>query len=268
MPQPHAADLWVLIVDDERHALQNLELALGSHPDWRLAAACETCDQARAALQAGPVDLVLLDIRLRRENGLKFAQEIGASDNPPLIAFVTAYDEHAVEAFDLFALDYLLKPFDDDRFAQLLQRARAMIAMKDRANQAFALSQLIADREAAERGAAPAPVGAFVVRSIGKTERVPVDDILWIKASANYVELVTAERTILHRATMASIETRLRADDFMRVHRTAIIRRSLVRTLEIMNDGTYRATLANGDSVPVSARKAEELREELKKTPD
>ena len=146
--------MWnALIVDDEALARSNLQLALAEHPDWRCVGACASAAEARVALAQREVDLLLLDIQMPRQNGLAFAAELAQQPGAPLVVFVTAYDEHALSAFDVFALDYLLKPFDDQRFAAMLGRAEQMLGLKQGAAlQAEALQAFVREQHSRAAG--------------------------------------------------------------------------------------------------------------------
>lgn len=238
-----------LIVDDEAPSRANLRLALGAHPDWLLAGECDGTAAARMALAAQDVDVIFLDIQMPAESGLVLAREISRLSAPPLIVFVTAYSEHAVDAFEVHALDYLLKPLNDARLAQTVERIGAMLGQRQREAYGAALRDYVdagADRKAV--------VERINVRSVGRIEQILVADILWIESAGNYVELHLAGRTVLHRITLNRLETLLASDDFLRVHRGAIVRRSEIARLDTVGDGSYRLTLRCGAAVAVSER--------------
>lgn len=119
-----------LIVDDEAPSRSNLRLALQAWPQWRLLAECDSTAAARRALAQTPADVIFLDIQMPRESGLQLARELSQLAAPPLIIFVTAYNQHAVDVFEVHALDYLLKPIDDHRLAQAIERANAMLGLR------------------------------------------------------------------------------------------------------------------------------------------
>jgi two-component system LytT family response regulator len=239
-----------MIVDDEALSRTNLRLAMRAHADWELAAECDSAAAARAALdgQAQGIDLVFLDIQMPGEPGLALARELSRLPEPPLIVFVTAYSEHAVDAFDVHALDYLLKPVNDARLAQALERAAAMLGHRQRAAYGAALRAYVA-----ADGVRQQALEHLHVRSVGRIEQVRVADIEWIGSAGNYVELHLGERTVLHRITVNRIEALLPAGQFMRVHRGAIVRRSQIASLEGSGE-SYRLTLRSGAVVPVSER--------------
>ena len=242
----------VMVVDDELPALTNMQHALSHHPQWQLIASCYSTMQARAILQCESVDLLLLDIEMPKQSGLEFARELSTNAKVPTIVFVTAFNRHAVDAFELFALDYLLKPFDDERFAAMLSRVEKCIANQQTLEQHAALKDYLLDHEANLAGTTMPTLSNFVVRSTGKVERILVKDVLWISTAANYVEIHLHGRVVLHRATISAIEQRLSPNEFIRLHRTAIVRISTIRSLEMGDDGVYSVRLVNNDKVRVN----------------
>lgn len=242
-----------IIVDDEAPSRRNLRLALDAHPGWVLAAECDSAAAARRALATGGIDVVFLDVQMPVESGLVLARELSQQDLPPLIIFVTAYSEHAVDAFEMHALDYLLKPINDARLAQAVERTAAMLALRQRDGFTTALRDFASDRTS-ER------ITHISVRSVGHIEQVLVDDILWIESAGNYAELHLASRTVLHRITLSRLEALLPPEVFLRVHRSFIVRRDQVESLATTGDGTYQLTLRCGAVVPVSERNLDALK--------
>lgn len=242
-----------IIVDDELPGRVNLRLAMGDYPDWVLAAECDGVPSARAALAAGKVDVVFLDIQMPGQSGLILAREISVSSQAPLIIFVTAYSEHALDAFEVHALDYLLKPVDDARLAQSVERAAAMLEPRQRELHGAALRRYV---EADDARCAK----YISVRSVGRIEQISVTDIMRIESAGNYVELRLAGRTVLHRMALSCIERLLPSSQFLRVHRSSIVQRDQIASLETTGDGTYQLTLRCGDLVAVSERYAGALK--------
>ena len=240
-----------LIVDDEAPGRRNLRLALASHADWTLAGECDGTAAARAILAEGAVDVVFLDVHMPAESGLVLARELSRLAEPPLIVFVTAYSAHAVDAFEVHALDYLLKPVDDVRLAQAVARSSAMLQHRQRPAYGAALRAYVDPVPFADR---------ISVRSVGRIEQVCVEDILWIEAAGNYVELRLAGRVVLHRLPLNRLETLLDPARFLRVHRGAIVRRDQIAALTGTGDGTYRLALRCGGAVAVSERYVAALR--------
>lgn len=247
-----------LIVDDEAPGRANLRLAMAAHPDWVLVAECEGTAAARAVLAGQDVDVIFLDIQMPAESGLVLAREISRLREPPLVVFVSAHSEHAIEAFDVHALDYLLKPLSDARLAQAVERSAAMLRQRQREAYGAALRDYIA------AGDAPRCMDHRIdhvnVRSVGRIERIGIDEILWIGSAANYVELHLAGRSVLHRITLNRMEALLAPGEFLRVHRGAIVRREQIARLESTGDATWRLTLRCGAVAPVSERYLDAVR--------
>jgi len=239
-----------LIVDDEAPSRANLRLALAAYPDWLLLAECDGAAAARTALAEHEVDVIFLDIQMPVESGLVLAREISRLRTPPLIVFVTAYSEHAVDAFEVHALDYLLKPLNDARLAQAVERIGALLGQRQREAYGAALRDYVD----AGAGQAVERLERINVRSVGRIEQIRVDDILWIESAGNYVELHLEGRAVLHRITLNRLEALLDPAVFLRVHRSAIVRRGQIARLETVGDGSYRLTLRCGAAVGVSER--------------
>ncbi|WP_332854967.1 LytR/AlgR family response regulator transcription factor [Duganella sp. S19_KUP01_CR8] len=244
----------VLIVDDEQPAIANLEWLLARRPQWRLLESCRSSEQARARLRAGPVDLILIDIQMKGQSGLAFARELCQRPGAPLIVFVTAYDEQVLGAFDIFALDYMLKPCDDERFDLMLRRAALMLELNQQAAMNSAVQAYLRDRAADEAGYSAPALQQVVVRTAAGLERIAIDDVMWLGAAGNYVELHLAGRVVLHRGTITAIVERLPEQEWVRVHRTAVVRRSAIAGLRSDSDGYDAVRLTQGDTVRVSAR--------------
>lgn len=236
-----------LIVDDEARSRTNLRLALSEVVDWELAAECDSAAGARSAMQRHEPDLIFLDIQMPGESGLVLAREIAAQSAPPLVVFVSAYSEHAIDAFEVFALDYLLKPVGDARLAQAVERATAMLAQRQRGSYGAAL------RDYANAGAGQR-MDHVNVRSVGSIEQIRFGEILWMQSASNYVELHLDGRTVLHRITLNRLEALLPPGDYLRVHRSTIVRRDQIARLATGGDGAWRLGLRCGAEVAVSER--------------
>lgn len=252
----------VVIVDDEELGRLNLRYAMADHPAWQVMGEFSSAAAARAFLSQSDVDLILLDIHMPLEGGLSLARELCQQPLPPLMVFVTAYDAHAIEAFEVHALDYLLKPLNDARLASALARAETMLLQRQRAAHGDALRQYFLDADAnadasANADAGPAAVApAFWrqlnVRSVGSIERILLDEVEWIASAGNYVELHLRERTILHRIPISRLEARLDPRHFVRVHRRFIVRIDQCATLSVLSESSYALTLHSGATVAVS----------------
>jgi two-component system LytT family response regulator len=242
-----------LIVDDEELGRKNLQCAMEDHSHWSIAAQASSVSAARLALATHRIDVIFLDIQMPRETGLQLARELSEQSLPPLIIFVTAFNEHAIEAFELHALDYLLKPLNDTRLAQALERAESMLSLQQQANYGKALRHYVDDEQNKEQ-----PSQKYwqqvSVRSIGKIETVLLDDVLWIEAQGNYMQLHTSTRQILYRASMARLEQHLDPRIFLRIHRSAIVRKDQIGSIHVGPDNNYKMVLRCGDQVLISER--------------
>ena len=243
------------IVDDEEPGRNNLRLAMAAHPDWHLAFEADSAPRARAGLARCRIDLLFLDIQMPRESGLLLARELGRLAEPPLVVFVTAHNTYAIDAFEVHALDYLLKPLDDARLAQAVERAALLLAGRQRGAYGRAL-------QAYAEG--PAFLEQISVRSVGRIDQVRVADILWCEAQGNYVALHTAAGSPLHRVALSRLEEHLDPAQFTRVHRGAIVRRGQAAGLSVVGDGSYLLRLRCGVEVPVSERYVGAVRELLR----
>ena len=231
--------LRVLVVDDEPQARSNLRVLLTADARIESVSECSGGAEAVAVIRSAEPDLVFLDVQMPEMDGFDVIETLGAE--APVVVFVTAYDEHAVRAFDAGALDYLLKPFDNQRFAVALARARKRIA---------------ANRAAA--GVSP-PVA---VKERGRIVYVDQRDIEWIEAADYYVCVHAAEKSHLLRRTMAELERELDHGLFCRVHRSAIVNVLRVRSLEL-GDGDGSVVLKSGTRLPLSRRYRKQVQTRL-----
>jgi len=252
-----------LIVDDELLSRTSIRLALADHREWQIVDECSSVNQARSALQnEALIDVVFLDIQMPEESGMVLAREISRRDAPPIVVFITAYQHYAVEAFEFHALDYLLKPFDDERFQRALMRVSELLNLRCRGDFYGDALRRYVDDVATYGSKNHAPiVDTICVRSVGQIETVLVDDVQCLVSSGNYVELHLPSRTVLHRTTLNSLVSRLDPKVFMQVHRCALVRRDQCSRLAVTGDGTYELTIRSGDTVPVSERYVQNVRD-------
>jgi len=253
MPPSTPSPIQALIVDDEPLARANLRHALAAHPRWRIVGESGSAADAREQLAHTAAHVVFLDVQMPRESGLGLARTLSTLAEPPIVVFVTAFDTFAVGAFELHALDYLLKPFDDQRLARTLRRAEEMLTLRSRAAYGQALLGYLDDDPHRTPGEAPW-LTRLSVRSIGRIESVHLRDVRWIAAAGNYVELHLRDRKVLHRVTISQLERRLDPASFIRVHRSTIVRRDECAALRTDGDAVYSLRLASGGSVSVSSR--------------
>jgi two-component system LytT family response regulator len=226
-----------LIVDDEPLAREGIQMRLKPEPDIEVIGECRNGREAVTVILRDAPDLVFLDIQMPRMDGFAVIEAIGA-DRMPYIIFITAYDEHALRAFEVHALDYLLKPIDGSRFLEALSRARDRIRGKNLAAIAAQLQQMMAtlkgEKEYLER---------LSIKSAGRILFLGVDEIDWIEAADNYVQVHAGQTSHLLLATMNSLETRLNPQQFLRVHRSTIVNLKRIKELHPMFHGEYRIIL-------------------------
>lgn len=256
--------LQVLIVDDERPARRRLEHLLNAREDVEIAGQAENGREAIEAIYRLSPDLVLLDVQMPKTSGVDVVREIGP-ERMPAVIFVTAYDQYALEAFELAALDYLLKPFDTERFEQALERARETIIRQEVDVLRDRLAELLEGRRSAEQAPSEEPkyLQRITVKSRDQVRVIPVEEIDFISASGNYAELHVADGTYLIRERMQDLEERLAPDQFFRVHRSYIVRLDRIDALLINEGGNYAVKLKDGQRLKVSRSRREELEDRL-----
>jgi two-component system LytT family response regulator len=235
-----------LIVDDEPLARERLRTLLASDPDILLIGECEDGQQALAALRAGPCDLAFLDVQMPGLDGLDLVRAAGA-ERVPAVIFVTAHDCYALPAFEVQAVDYLLKPFDRERFERALGRAKERIA-QDRSARAgqqllTLLQEVRPERQYLDR---------LLIRSSGRIYFLKIDEIDWVEAAGNYVRLHAGRTAHLLRETLGSLETRLDPRSFVRIHRSTMVNVERIRELQPLFHGDYTVVLRDGTQLPLS----------------
>jgi two-component system LytT family response regulator len=229
--------LRVLIVDDEPAIRTGIRKLLSAMDDVQVSGECQNAAEAVAAIKLNQTDVVLLDIHLPDASGLDVVRSVGP-EQMPFVVFVTAYDEHAIEAFELNALDYLLKPFDEDRLQRALDRARERLASDGQ--------QVIAQLEKLVANYRPAGPERFVVRKTNHYEFVSADSVDWIESADNYIELHCGGKTHLLNETMSGIEQRLDPRKFLRIHRRHIVNTSRILAVHPLVGGTYEIEMQHG----------------------
>jgi two-component system LytT family response regulator len=264
---PDEKSLRVLVVDDEPLARQRIIDMLQKEDDTEVVGEAGDGIAALEAIRRLRPDLVFLDVQMPGKTGLEVVREIGV-DQMPLTIFVTAYDRHALEAFEIAAVDYLLKPFDDDRFEQGMQRARRMIELNavDRMRSKL-LSVLQGERRMDRETPDLPPRGEYLeripVEMRGKVRVVPVSEIDFIIASGPYAELYSGDRKYVIREAMQTLEDKLDPDVFIRTHRSVIVRLDLIETLHKGAGGDYEVQLKSGRRLRVSRSRLEALEKKL-----
>jgi two-component system LytT family response regulator len=230
----------LLIVDDERPARDRLRRMLALHPEVELVGEARDAVEALELVARLAPDALLLDIQMPEVSGLELAASLPAP--APLVVFVTAYDQYAIPAFDANAVDYLLKPYDQERLRRALQRLRGRLALLPAKGAAAA---------AALAALAGQPLRQLLVSERGATRVVPVDDISWLESADNYVVLHTAAGRPLLRQTLAGLVERL-GERFVRCHRRAAVRLDRIASVHPLDKGDAELLLRDGARVPCS----------------
>lgn len=236
----------VLVVDDEPPARRKLLLHLGAADDVEVVGEASDGLEAVEAIRELAPDLVFLDIQMPGMTGFEVLDAVGP-DAMPAVVFVTAYDEFALKAFEVEAVDYLLKPYDARRFQQALERA--VRRLHERVPARERLERLLQTIGSGSRG-----LQRLVVRERDRLLLIGTEEVMRISARENYVEIVTPDGSYLIRDTLSSLESRLDPARFARVHRSEIVNLDFVKELHPWTHGDYMIVLRNGDEVRMSRR--------------
>lgn len=266
--------LRAIIVDDENLARRGLRLRLDLYDTVEVVAECANGQEALLAIASASPDLVFLDIEMPGMSGFDVVARL-QSDTLPMIVFVTAYDEYAVQAFRVHAVDYILKPIEDDRLAATLERAAQYREQAESLRVKQQLLTLVQSLQHANRktpslesagGGKPA-AGAYPerlpVRDGSSVHFIPVHSIEWIDAAGDYMCIHAAGETHIMRATMKQLESMLDPERFLRIHRSTLVNINAVTGAELLENGDYLLTLAQGNSLKVSRNCKERVRAAL-----
>lgn len=214
-----------IIVDDEYLAREGIRLLLESDPEIDVVGEAGNGPDAVEAIRRLEPDLAFLDIQMPGMNGFDVLAQL-SPDSLPAAVFVTAYDQYALRAFEVHALDYLLKPYDDDRFFEALEKAKKQLRMVEVSALSERLLGLLESYEPPKKR-----INRLAIKSSGRVVFLDVEDIDWIEAADYYVQLHVGEKTYLHRQSMTSLEKQLDPESFLRIHRSAIVHRDRIREL-------------------------------------
>jgi len=252
-----AATTRVVIADDEPLARERLRMLLEGEPGLTIVAECSDGPSTIDAIRRTAPDLVFLDVQMPGGTGFDV---VGALEHgpTPLFVFVTAFDKYALKAFDVHALDYLLKPFDRERFMQALARARQHLERPSDGDLRRRLLALVRDLEPS----APRP-DRFVIKSGGRVFFVRADEIDWIEAAGNYVKVHVGSDAHLLRETMNAVEAQLPRDTFYRIHRCHIVNIERVKELQPWFNGEYVVLLRTGARLTLSRGYREKLQDRM-----
>ena len=246
--------LTTLIVDDEPLARAGLRMWLADDPEVSSIQEAKDGREAVTAIRSDRPDLIFLDVQMPEMDGFSVVREIGA-DRMPAVIFVTAHDQHAIQAFEISAIDYLLKPVTEERFTQALMRAKTRLQSRpsDEANRQIIglLETIVSPRRHIER---------LAVRSAGKTVFVDVDEIDWIEAAENYAQLHCGRTVHLLHVPMNTLEKSLDPERFLRIHRSTIVNVGRIKDLQPGVHGEFVLTLRSGVQLQSGRTYQEKLR--------
>lgn len=278
-----SSKIRTMIVDDEPAARRGVQLLLEKDPDILVVGEAASGHEAVRKLRAEKPDLVFLDVQMPELNGFKVLQSLDATELPAVI-FTTAFDQHALEAFEVNAVDYLLKPYEDDRFWTALRRAKSEIARRQTDALSAKLSQLLEHLQGnlgsaaetaapavppvAEAAAAPEPESVtrerILLRSGGEIFFLRAEEVDWIEAEGDYMKFHAAGRAHLLRETMSNLEARLDPKRFVRIHRSTIVNIDRVKKLSPSFAGEYAVILHDGTKLRLSRGYHDRLQELLR----
>jgi two-component system, LytTR family, response regulator len=259
------AEIRALIADDEPLARRGIRQLLEAHPDVIVAAECRNGRETLRALHSLAPDLVFLDVQMPHLDGFGVLRAYGAA-RMPAVVFVTAYDEFAVRAFEAHALDYLVKPVSEGRFAEALRHVRERLRSDKALELAQKLEALLAESEGRGRRAegggssrGALPIRRIVVPTANGEIVLDASEVDWIQAEDYYAAIYALGKRHLIRESLASLEERLDPGHFVRVHRSAIVRLDRVRELRSTGIGEWVVVLRDGTRLPVSRRRKEQV---------
>ena len=259
------AKIKTLIIDDEPLARRNLRLLLEKDPQIEILEECRNGREAVKAINALSPDLIFLDIQMPEMDGFDVLARVGP-EHIQAIIFVTAFDQYALKAFDVHALDYLLKPFDDERFAHALNRAKSQIEAREIDRLSKRLLALLEERESERKR--PRQETNYLTRVMikvsGRVTLLKVDEIDFIEADGNYAKLHVGRKAHLLREKMHDLEERLDPAKFVRIHRSVIVNLDRIKEMHPHFNGDYIVVLEDGRKLRLSRTRRENLEARLK----
>jgi two-component system LytT family response regulator len=240
-----------IIVDDEKPARHRLRELLEKQPDIAIVAECSNGAEAVRKIRALRPDLLLLDIQMPGLDGFGVVDAIGAAQMPATI-FVTAYDRYALKAFEVSALDYLLKPFSDERFERSLARVLSFVRTSRREELNHRILSLLDQIQPKQPQNTGAHLDCLIIKNGGRVHFLRVEEIDWIEAAGVYVQIHTAGKTWLHRISLGELEAKLEARRFLRIHRSTIVNLQRIRELHPHSHGDFLVVLHDGTELKLS----------------
>lgn len=233
-----------VIVDDEFLARQRIIKLLESHDDVQVVAEAKNADQAISVIHEREPDLVFLDIQMPGQNGFHVLKKLKLA-KVPIIIFTTAYDQYALDAFQVNALDYLLKPFEEERFDEALDRAKSQLKLERSSIFNARVQNLMYAVGQDEKGL----LKTIKIKDKGREFFINVDDIQFIESAGNYVVLHTIDQQQVHRITMSEMENSLDKEEFLRIHRSFLINRRFIKSHRYLTGNEFSFTMKNGKTL-------------------
>lgn len=241
-----ALRMRMLVVDDEPLAREKIRDLVKHDPELEIVGECANGLEALAAIQEVRPDLLLLDVQMPEVGGFAVLEAL-KDEVMPLVIFVTAYDQYAVRAFEFHALDYLLKPFDRERFEAAIGRAKAHVRREQNGNLDQRILALLEHLKAETKY-----IERLVVKAGGRVFFLETKEIDWIEAEGNYVNIHTPKKSFLLREMISNLEAQLDPKQFVRIHRSAIVRIDRIQELQTWSHGEYRVILHGGTELTLS----------------
>jgi two-component system LytT family response regulator len=248
--------LRTLIADDEPAARARLARLLTQDPEIEVVAECRNGQEVIEAVTKHRPDLLFLDVQMPQINGFDVLQHLSHNvprERLPFVVFVTAHDQYALKAFDVNAVDFLLKPYDDERFQASLEKARKFMEMRMSSKLTGRLMDLVREHMSSNSEY----VEVFNIRDKGREHKIPVDEIMFLRAEGNYLHLQLKDKHILHRMTMNAVESELDPARFLRIHRSFIVNKAHVRNSRYSGNNEFIFTMANNERI-ISGRSYKE----------
>jgi two-component system LytT family response regulator len=241
----------VVIVDDEELARRGIRTRLQRSGDVEIVAECRNGREAIDAIRRASPDLVFLDVQMPGKTGFDVVEAIGW-DTFPHVIFVTAHDRYAIRAFEVNALDYLLKPIDDERFDIAFQRARESLTRDRDSDFGRRLAAVIGDVPGKSDGRPASRPDRIVVRSGGRVVFIKISEIDWVEAAGDYVTLHVGKKSWLLRETITEMDRKLEPSGFTRIHRSTLVNLERVGEMRALDNGEYRVLLRDGTELKLS----------------
>lgn len=238
--------IQTVIADDEPKARKNIQRLLKIHPEFEIISSCSDGGQTLEAIRELNPDLVFLDIQMPEYNGFELLEKLDP-EHLPVIVFVTAYDEFALQAFEVHAVDYLMKPFDKARFEEALDQVKKTIRIPSESDMQVSVMKLL---EAIKTN--NEVQGKIKLKNDGKIFFLDISEIRWIEAAGNYIKIVCENDWYMDRNTMKNIEKKLDSNIFFRIHRSAIINIHNVKVIKPWFHGDYKVIMQDGTKLNMS----------------